>query len=557
MWKPNPNPRARTHQIHPDDAAIESAIASDLDRDPDREFDREIDREIDRELERDRARSGEIAAPEAARRPRRRARGSQITLPADDRTQAIVRPRTAGESIARLLYFLGGAVIAAVVAVYGEQIWHQARRAPAPAVVIAPRVAARAIAAPGGRIELAGDRRTLFRIAGDAPRWTAPQPAPLDAIELAGPLVIGRAGDAIAAIDLDTGRTRFSWSPPAGERWAPQRPSALGACLATITVHGTRLAVRCLDAATGAVRWTAALAGAADCTQPLDLVPGGYVLPCSGWAAVIDERTGAFGVEPASAGLVQDDPPLLLRMRPRALTVAPWSPARRRFLASGEVAYAAAGAATRSAVVYKDRLVLRAVESSDELATIVPRTGAAVAVAAPVYRHADAAPLVRSCGGATSPRYQLLELAPRIGASFDPATAGDRALALLDVETGSLAWTSRKVAGLRTAGAPGGWICRGGRYAVPLELPGRTGPVTALWIVDAETGKTVAAVASDGEPGAGLAGLTADQIDGDRIVGVRAASEAGGAAFELRWRPLGPGLRDARADLADALGSLP
>jgi hypothetical protein len=50
----------------------------------------------------------------------------------------------------------------------------------------------------------------------------------------------------------------------------------------------------------------------------------------------------------------------------------------------------------------------------------------------------DVTPLVRSCGGETSPGSSL-KLAPWIGATFDPATVGDRALALLDVEHGTLA----------------------------------------------------------------------------------------------------------------------
>lgn len=226
----------------------------------------------------------------------------------------------------------------------------------------------------------------------------------------------------------------------------------------------------------------------------------------------------------------------------------PWSATKRRFTQTGEISYGAAAAATSSAVVHKDRLVLRAVESSDELAVIQPRTGAPVPVAAAVYRLADATPLVRTCGGKSSPRYQLLELAPRIGASFDPATTGDRALALLDVETGALAWTSRKVAGLRTRAR----ICRAGHHVIALELPGRTGPASALWIVDAETGKTVAAVAFDADLDADFAHLTADQVDDDRVVGIGRQGP-----FELRWQPPGRGLHDARRELEDALGPLP
>jgi hypothetical protein len=459
--------------------------------------------------------------------------------------------RSAGESLARLLYFVSGAALAAVVAVYGGEIWQKARHAPEPAAAAAPTRSAAAVAvAAGGRIELATDRRTVIRLAGDAPRWTAPQPAALDAIEPSGPLVLGHTPDAVAAIDLESGRTRFTWSLPVDERWSAPRPAALGSCLLAVTTHDGKLTVRCLDLATGAVRWTAAPAGAHDCAPP-EAVPGGYLLPCPGWTAILDDRTGAVGVEAGGLGLVQDDPPYLLRARSR-LSLAPWSAAKHRFTQTGEIAYGAAPAATSSAVVHKDRLVLRAVESSDELAVIQPRTGAPIPIAAPVYRLADATPLVRSCGGTTSPRYQLLELAPRIGASFDPATAGDRALALLDVETGSLAWTSRKVAGLRAQGAAGPRICRAGRYVLPLEVPGRAGPASALWIVDAETGKTVAAVAFDADMDASFAHLTADQVDDDRVVGIGRQGP-----FELRWQPPGHGLHDARHELEDALGPLP
>ena len=147
-----------------------------------------------------------------------------------------------------------------------------------------------------------------------------------------------------------------------------------------------------------------------------------------GWTAVLDNRTGAVGVEAGGMGLVGTaaaETPYLLRARSR-LSLAPWSATKHRFTSTGEIAYGAAPAAISSAVVYKDRLVLRAVESSDELAIIQPRTGAPSSIAAAVYRLADATPLAGSCGQATAPRYQLLDLAPRIGASFKPATAGDR-----------------------------------------------------------------------------------------------------------------------------------
>jgi hypothetical protein len=474
------------------------------------------------------------------------------------RRQLDARGRSAGESIARFLYFVSGALIAAAVSVFGGQIWRQARQLPPPTAAVAPRAAAATMIAPDGRIELGADRRTVMRLAGEVPRWTAPQPTTFDAIAITGPLVLGHARDAIVALDLESGRTRFTWALPANERWGAQPPVALATCLLPITTRSAKAVVRCLDLATGAVRWTAAPAAAHDCTQPLLAVRGAYLLQCPGWTAVIDDRTGAVSVEAGGIGLIQDDPPYLLRARPR-LTLAPWSSARRRFTTTGEVAVPAS-TAIGSAVLRKDRLVIRAVESSDELATILPRSGPPVTIAAPVYRLADARPLTRSCGGTTAPRFQLLELTPRIGATFDPATTQDRALALLDVESGTLAWTSRKLTGLHVQGTEQGTrqrtgpvICRGGHYLLPLEVPDRTHTAASmLWIVDAETGKTAAVLAFDADMDASFARLAADQIDDQRMVGL-----GRNGAFELRWQPPGHGLHDARRELEAALGPLP
>jgi len=480
------------------------------------------------------------------------ARGSHPAIPAAEPPPIARRAaRSTGESIARLLYFVSGALLAGAVAVFGGQLWRDARRPPAPAIAPAPS-AALAVIAANGRVELAGDRRGVTRIAGGAVRWAASQPSALDAIEVTGPLVLAHTADAIAALDLESGRTRFTWALPADERWAAQRPLALDDCLIAITTRGKKTVVRCMALTAGAVRWTAALTGAQDCTQPAVAVPGAYLVSCPGWTAVIDARNGAVSVEPGGVGLIQDKPPYLLRAGAR-LSIAPWSPTRRRFTSTGEIAYGTGNAASSSAVLYKGRLVARAVDSSDDLAIITPRDGAPIPVAAAVYRLADATPLVRSCGGETSPRFQLLELAPRIGATFDPAMVQDRALALLDVETGTLAWTSRKLSGVHHRAAAQPPICRGGHYFLPLEATDRSGAVTsALWVVDAETGKTAAAVAFDPELGAGFADLTADHVDGERLVGV-----GRGGAFELAWRTAGHGLHDARRELEAVLGPLP
>ncbi len=487
---------------------------------------------------------------------RRFPRGSQAGFAPPTERVRVARPtaRSGGETLARLFYFTSGVALAAAVAVYGSRMWREAHERPAAATVAPPPAPAMAVAAAGGRVELAADHRSVTRIAGTGPHWTAAPPVALDAVEITGPLLLGHTPDALVALDLESGRTRFTWSPPGDERWAAQRPVALGSCLVALTTRARKTVLRCLDPAAGTVRWTAALAGARDCTQPPAALPGAYLLPCPGWTAIVDERTGAVSVDAGGVGLVQDRPPFLLRAGSR-LTLAPWSATRRRFTQTGEQSFGATATAVGSAVLYKDRLVIRATESSDELAVIASHDAPPTPIAAAVYRLADAAPLVRTCGGATSPRFQLLQLAPRIGASFDPATAADRALALLDVERATLAWTSRKVAGLALAAGPP--ICRGGHYVVPIQLPGAG---SALWVIDAETGKTIAAVAADPELDASFARLTADQVDDDRVVGIGRAG-----AFELRWQPPGPGsgpdlghgFHDARHDLEAALGPLP
>ena len=258
------------------------------------------------------------------------ARGSRPAFPAPEprpsATQSIARSR--GEIAARFLYFASGALIAAAVAVYGGRMWREAReRAATPAPAPAPS-AAMAVIAASGRVELAADRRGVVRVAGTGPHWTAAQPVPLDAIAVTGPLVLGRTPDAIVALDLESGRTRFTWTPPGDERWAAQPPAALGSCLVALTQRARKTVVRCLDLAAGAVRWTAALAPPRDCAPPPAELPGALALSCAGWTAVIDERSGAVSVDTAGIGLAQDQPPYLLRAGAR-LALSPWSSARR------------------------------------------------------------------------------------------------------------------------------------------------------------------------------------------------------------------------------------
>jgi len=205
-------------------------------------------------------------------------------------------------------------------------------------------------------------------------------------------------------------------------------------------------------------------------------------------------------------------------------------------------------------VLHGERVVMRGDSATDKLAVVVPKSGTPITVAAPELQLADDTPLVLDCGGGTSPRFQLVELAPRMGSTFDPAAAQYRVLALLDVEGGRLAWTSNKIIPARRPGAPATPICRNGQYFVPVELRGTAG--SALLVVDAETGATTAALGFDASAGASFADLTAEQIDGDQLVGIGRRG-----AFELRWRGGTPGdvpgLHDARDELGRELGRLP
>jgi len=449
--------------------------------------------------------------------------------------------------VAALLFLLSFAAVAGTVTVAGVRMWRDARKPP-------PPVPAAAVLAGDGRLELAPDRLAIARIGHAGTLWTSPQRTAVDSLEVTASLVLARTGSALVGVDLGTGSPRFTWIMPAGERWGVQAPAELGECLLAISIRGDDALARCIDLARGAPRWTAKIAGGRECSQAPIAVPGAYLVQCPGWTTVIEDRDGTVAFDAGGIGLVQRDPPLLLRGGPKPM-LAPWSPATRRFAATGTPVKAAEAAS--SAVLHAGRLVMRAQSSTDKLATVIPKTGAPVAISAPELQLADDTPLTLDCGSGTSPRFQLLELAPRAGATFDPAAAQHRVLALLDTEAGRLAWTSRKVIPPRRLGAPATPICRHGQYFVPIELRDATDTASsALWILDAESGATTAAVAFAGNAEASFAELAADQIDAERLVGV-----GHGGAYELHWRrgaPVTvPGLRDARGELERALGRLP
>jgi hypothetical protein len=464
----------------------------------------------------------------------------------DDATQVTVMPDhfpRKRRRIGRWLFLISFVAVAATVTVEGVRMWRDAR----PKLEPGPSAA---LAAGSGRIELSPDRRAIARIAQGAPKWRTTSMAAVDTIETTPTLVLARTSGTLAALDIETGNTRFAWSVPAGERWAAQRPVEIGACLVAVTTRSDDAVVRCIELASGNVKWTAKLAAGHDCAQPPIGVPGAVLVQCPGWTTVIDDQTGAVTVDADGVGVIQRDPPLLLRGG-KAPTVAPWQASGHRFR-SGTPLRAQLDGAT-SAVLRHGRLIARASTATDKIATIVGKTGAPTAIAVPEHQLADDTPLALTCDG-ESPRFQLFELAPRAGTTFDPAAAQHRVLALVDVDAGRLAWTSHKIVPPRHLGAPTAPICRHGHYFVPLELHGATGVSPALLIVDAESGATTAALAFDADSEASFAELTADQIDNERIVGVGRHG-----AFEVHWRgPLDvPGLRDARGEVEQALGRLP
>ena len=465
----------------------------------------------------------------------------------DEVTKLTTLPPQPRRRFGALLYLLSIVVIGATVTAAGARMWREARQHGVPIPAAVASVA-------DGRLELSADRRAIARIAADRARWMSTQPAAVDTIEVTGGLVLGRTSGALVAIDLDSGNTRFTWAMPAGERWGVQPPTALGSCLLTISVHGDDAFARCIDVTTGVQRWLAKISGGRECRQPPLAVPGAYLVQCPGWTTVIDDHDGTVNFDAGGVGLVQRDPPILLRGGARP-SLAPWS--AKHFTHSGTVVRGALDAAS-SAVLHGGRVVERASSASTKLAVIAPKTGLPIVVSVSELQLADDTPLVLDCGGGTSPRFQLLELAPRPGATFDSSTAQNRVFALLDVEAGRIAWTSNRIVPVQRAGAAVAPICLHGQYFVPIELHDDTNlAVSALWIVDAESGTTSAAFAFDASAETSFAELTADQIGADRIVGVNRR-----CAYELRWQPGGAlpdvlGLYDARPTLQRLLGRLP
>ncbi len=448
--------------------------------------------------------------------------------------------------ISRVLYYASFVVIALTVTISGVRMWRDAHHR----MVAVPMAVA---IAPGGYATLALDRVTLERIEGKTVRWSTKSSLALDAIETVGDGVLGRATSAtsaagLAVFELASGRAKWTWALPTGEHWSPAPPSVLGSCLVAMTLgdgDGSAI-VRCLDASAGTPRWTATIAGGRECTRAPVAVAGAVLVQCSGWTSVIDDRTGAITVDAGGVSLVQREPAVLLRAG-SPLTIAAWSPSEHRFAKQGDAVRGTNDFLSLSAVMRGDRLVMRAASSSDQLAIVSPKTGDVYVVATADQHLADDAPFVLECGGITSPRFQLVELAPKLGDHFDPEAAQHRRLALIDVATGTVTWTSTTIEPVHPIASSA--LCRGNHYLVPVDVRGST--TSALWIIDAETGKTTRVLAFASEP---FGEVSDAQVDATRFVGI-----AKGGAFELAWAagPLPTGLHDARGELEHVLGALP
>ncbi len=442
---------------------------------------------------------------------------------------------------------LSAATLAAAVAFGGGQLWRRAQTPPPPPPVLAPTTSA-VFLVDGGRLELSADRRSVVRREPRGERWRLALPAALDELTPTGPIALGRTAETLHAIELERGQHRWSWRLPTDEQWGPA-PVAHQRCLVVRTTRGGRDTVRCLELQSGDERWVTQLARGRRCDASTLTVPLAILLPCQGWAALLDERTGALTTEAGALGLARQQPPTLLRLSHSAdkLVTAPWSERRRAFVRTGSLRFVTpeVGDAT-SAVLYDRTLLVRGSEAGEVLASVLAPGSPARPISAPEYRLSDAVPLTTECGHG-APRFQLLELAPRLGESFDPMASDVRALALLDGERGQLTWTSRSQRGLRRLGAP---ICKGGHLFTTLELGDDAGGSSeiVLWIVEAGTGATAAVLALPASVGP----LTAEQVDGERLVAL-----AAGRVLELPWRRASAEATRGRAALERALGPLP
>jgi hypothetical protein len=308
-------------------------------------------------------------------------------------------------------------------------------------------------------------------------------------------------------------------------------------------VRGSDAMLHCQDPASGAPKWVAKLAGGKDCAGAPLALPGALVVQCPGWTSVIDDRTGAVTVEAGGLAVIQQDGPTLIRAREDGqLVLAPYSAADRHFAARGNALRGNFEAPT-SAISRDGKLIVRASSASEVIATVPQKTGAPLVISVPQLQLADDTPFVAECDVGAAPRFQLVELAPRAGTTFDPELARQRVLALVDTDAGRVTWTSQRLAS-RT-GAPAA-LCTHGHYFVSLG--------SALWVVDATSGQTRAALGFAPGSDGSFADLAREQVAADDLAGVTSAG-----AYTAPWRggKLPPVLRDATGDVERELGKLP
>ena len=447
--------------------------------------------------------------------------------------------------LSRVLYYLSFVVITVTIAIFGMRIWRTAhqRMAALPAWVAL---------VPDGTLELASDRHTLRRSGVTA--WQRETGVAFDLVELLEDgTVVGYTNREARGFASDAGAPALAFTLPADEHWMPARIRRVGGCRIVVTQRGGDAILRCLATQADEVRWTATIVGGRECRRAPVSVPGGVVMVCAGWTAVIDDQNGSTSIDAGGLSMVSLTPPVLLRADPY-LQLAPWDPATKTFShASGEIAGLAEFLAA-SAVLYGDQLLVRAASGSTNLAVVADRRGGgAHVIAASSFSLADDAPLVTDCGGGAPPRFQLVRLRP-LASTTAPSATPESALGMLDAESGELVWTSTPFHPL-TAGLSEAPLCVARNYFVAIDVAGSDGSATSLlWVVDADRGTTTTVLAA--APGTSrspsFSGLTRDQVDVARLVFI-----AGDGARTTSWRTAAAETPGARANLETVIGRLP
>ena len=448
--------------------------------------------------------------------------------------------------LSRILYYLSFVVITVTIAIFGVRIWRDAhqRMTALPAWVAL---------VPDGILELSSDRRTLGR--SGAATWRRETGIAFDLVELlADGTVVGYTSREARGFGSDTGAPVFSFALPADEHWMSARVRSVGACRILVSQRGGDAVLRCLVPRTGEVRWTAMIAGGRECRHAPIGVPGAVVMVCAGWTTVIDERDGSMSIDAGGLSIVSTVPPMLLRADPQ-LQLAPWDPTTKRFARGTPEIAGLAEFIAASAVLYGERLLVRAASSSGNLAVVADRRGGgARVIAVSSLSLADDAPLVIDCGGGAPPRFQLVRLRPAVASTTGPSSLPQAALGMLDSERGELVWTSQvfRSVGAAVAEDP---ICVARHYFVPIDATAPDdGAASLLWVIDADRGTTTTVLAADSDSrrSTSFSALTRDQIDAARIVVI-----GPGGARTTSWRAASAETPGTRAILESIVGRLP